>query len=154
MQLVRIEVNIVGRARIQSELELPDGTSDFDVLRAIDEEINKKLHIESLASRNEPEGDPEELEQPAIAEEHVLFMKFTPQEFSRGIRFNADIGPTWIDVTQEFHKLDRSVFKDGQYDPHQVGMLAQFAKAPAWVHQWMGPFSIEVEAAIARYSHL
>lgn len=151
MQLVHIDVNIVGRARIHSVLELPEGMSDFDMLRAIDEELNKKLHAESLARQSDPEARVEEDDSHTMAQENLIYMKFIPQEYHRGRRYGADVGPTWVDVTQEVHKLGEENFKDGAYEPHQVGMLAQFAKAPAWVKQWMGPFSIEVEASIGRY---
>lgn len=158
--LIHLNVEIVGRAHICHDLIIPDGLSDFHILRHIDEEMNAALHEQNQAhaalqktalARKVPVA-------PSVTTQVVpgnvlprIFASFHHQAWIDDNAVDVDPMVTKIDITAEVIAMGReaaSKIEDGR-DSSDVFQFA--ALAPDEVTNWDGPFRICAADAIEEY---
>lgn len=158
--LIHLNVEIVGRAHICHDIEIPDGLSDFDVLHAINEELNESLHKQNTAHQalhkaalaRPPVAPihnlPKQVEQSAIPR---ILATFHHQAWIDDHAVEIDPIVSEIDITAEIIAMGREKaceIEDGR-DSSDIFQMAELA--PEEVKNWDGPFRICAADAIEQY---
>ena len=81
-----------------------------------------------------------------------IIAKFHPQVWMNDYAVECDPwGPVEWDVTNAILAMPREEALDIQDDQYESDELRELSSAPAWIRDWGGPFSVEVEASIEAF---